>query len=61
MTPEDMRQHSRAWIKAAMKLEEFARQQTVEVNGKLVAPTAICAAADLARAVSNSYAEIAGE
>ena len=61
MTPQDMRQHSRAWLKAAMKLEELAERQVVVIDGKRVASSAACAVVDLARAVSNSYAEIAGE
>lgn len=61
MTPEDLRQHSRAWLKAAMKLEEMAERQVTVIDGKRIMPSAAGAVVDLARAVSNSYAEVAGE
>lgn len=48
-------------IKAAMKLDEQIKEQTLEVNSNKILPSALCAAAELARAISNSYAEIAGE
>ena len=59
MTQDDAREHANAWFAAADKLDAIARRQVMTIDGKQIASSTACAVADLARAVAQSYSELA--
>ena len=59
MTKDDAKEHAAVWKSAGERLERLARSQQIVVDGVIVSSSALCAVADLALAVSQSYAELA--